>query len=91
MSSVALQSACSDGCAASVLLAYGSLDLLQLRLHLFGEADEGLLIVRGGEAGNKVLVAELHVWGELLDDLVNSTTGWRSQSGEMPFRPNWSA
>ena len=42
------------------------LDLLQLRKHLFGEADHRLLIVRGREAGDQVAVADLKVRSEVL-------------------------
>ena len=65
-----------------------ALDFPQLWLHLFSEADERLLIVWGGEAGDEVLVAELHVWGELLDDLINGADRLTLQSGEMPFLAN---
>ena len=40
-------------------LAWRALDLLELRQHLFGEADHRLLIVWGREAGDQVAVADL--------------------------------
>ena len=47
------------------------LDLLELRQHLFGEADHRLLIVWGREACNQVAVADLQVRSEVLHDLVD--------------------